>query len=136
MNRNAYVDLCVHLQALRRRTEEVRSPLAPALGVAGSIYTHQLANVLRVLTDIRVRHLLADEVGLGKTVQALMILNALRRQRRDLRALVVVPDTALMVQWRDASSSLAFRTSPRVTPTSRSDSSASDGRLSASRLLP
>lgn len=30
-----------------------------------------------------------------------MILNALRRQRRDLRALVVVPDTALMVQWRD-----------------------------------
>lgn len=101
MNRNAYVDLCVHLQALRRRTEEVRSPLAPALGVAGSIYTHQLANVLRVLTDIRVRHLLADEVGLGKTVQALMILNALRRQRRDLRALVVVPDTALMVQWRD-----------------------------------
>lgn len=101
MSRNAYADLCVHLQALRRRAEEVRSPLAPALGVAGSIYTHQVANVLRVLTDIRVRHLLADEVGLGKTVQALMILNALRRQRRDLRALVVVPDTALMVQWRD-----------------------------------
>lgn len=101
MSRNAYVDLCVHLQALRRCAEEVRSPLAPALGVAGSIYTHQVANVLRVLTDIRVRHLLADEVGLGKTVQALMILNALRRQRLDLRALIVVPDTALMVQWRD-----------------------------------
>ena len=101
MSRNAYVDLCVHLQSLRRIAEEAKSPLVPALGVAGSIYTHQVANVLRVLTDIRVRHLLADEVGLGKTIQALMILNALRRQRRDLRALVVVPDTALMVQWRD-----------------------------------
>ncbi len=100
MSRNPYVDLCVHLQALRRRAEEVRSPLAAALGVAVSIYTHQVANVLRVLTDVRVRHLLADEVGLGKTVQALMILNALRRQRRDLRALIVVPDR-LVHQWRD-----------------------------------
>lgn len=66
MSRNAYVDLCVHLQALRRYAEEVISPLVPALGVAGSIYTHQVANVLRVLTDVRVRHLLADEVGLAE----------------------------------------------------------------------
>src|SRR4051794_21636520 len=100
MTRNPYVDLCLHLQALRRQAEEARTPLAPALGVAGSIYTHQVANVLRVLTDVRVRYLLADEVGLGKTVQALMILNALRRQRRDLRALVIVPDR-LVPQWRD-----------------------------------
>lgn len=100
MSRNPYVDLCLHLQALRRQAEEIRTPLASALGVAGSIYTHQVANVLRVLTDVRVRHLLADEVGLGKTVQALMILNALRRQRRDLRALAIVPDR-LVPQWRD-----------------------------------
>ncbi|WP_424813465.1 SNF2-related protein [Roseococcus sp. YIM B11640] len=100
MSRNPYVDLCLQLQALRRQAEEIRTPVAPALGVAGSVYTHQVANVLRVLTDVRVRHLLADEVGLGKTVQALMILNALRRQRRDLRALVIVPDR-LVPQWRD-----------------------------------
>ena len=100
MKRNLYVDLCLHVQALRRRAEEVRTPLASALGIAGSVYTHQIANVLRVLTDVRVRHLLADEVGLGKTIQALMILNALRRQRRNLRALVIVPDR-LVPQWRD-----------------------------------
>lgn len=100
MSRNPYVDLCLYLQAVRRQAEEARTPLASALGVAGSIYTHQVANVLRVLTDVRVRHLLADEVGLGKTVQALMILNALRRQRRDLCALVIVPDR-LVPQWRD-----------------------------------
>ena len=100
MSRNSYADLCLTVQALRREFEGVRTPLVPAIGVAASIYTHQIANVFRVLTDVRVRHLLADEVGLGKTVQALMILNALRYQRRDLRALVIVPDR-LVTQWRD-----------------------------------
>ena len=100
MKRNPYVDLCITAQALRREYEAARTPLAPATGVAASLYTHQLANVFRVLTDVRIRHLLADEVGLGKTVQALMILNALRYQRRDLRVLVIVPD-GLVTQWRD-----------------------------------
>lgn len=100
MIRNPYVDLCLKVQATRRHFEGVRTPLAAAVGVAASLYTHQLANVLRVLTDVRVRHLLADEVGLGKTVQALMVLNALRYQRPGLRALVVVPDQ-LVTQWRD-----------------------------------
>ena len=97
---NPYVDLCLAVQAIRRDVERVRTPLATVTGVAASIYTHQLANTLRVLSDLRVRHLLADEVGLGKTVQALMVLNALRSQRTDLRALVVVPDR-LVTQWRD-----------------------------------
>ena len=98
--RNTYVDLCLQVQAVRRTYEGIRTPLAPAVGVAASLYTHQLANVQRVLTDVRVRHLLADEVGLGKTVQALMVLNALRNQRSDLQALIVVPDE-LVAQWRD-----------------------------------
>lgn len=97
---NPYVDLCLVIQALRRNSERLRTPLIPATGIAASIYPHQLANALRVLADLRVRHLLADEVGLGKTVQALMILNALRSQRPQLKALIVVPDR-LVPQWRD-----------------------------------
>ena len=100
MRRNSYADLCLTAQALRREFEAVQTPLAPATGIAGSLYTHQIANVFRVLTDVRVRHLLADEVGLGKTVQALMILNALRYHRPDLLVLVVVPND-LVTQWRD-----------------------------------
>lgn len=100
MTRNAHADFCLSVQALRRYVDGVRTPLATAIGVAASLYTHQLANVERVLTDIRVRHLLADEVGLGKTVQALMILNALRCQRSDLTAIIIVPDR-LVSQWRD-----------------------------------
>ena len=98
--RNRYLDICIHVQALRRYVEGIRTPLASATGVAAAVYTHQICNVHRVLTDIRVRHLLADEVGLGKTVQALMILNALKFQRTELRALIVVPDK-LVTQWRD-----------------------------------
>lgn len=100
MRKNPYANLCLSVQALRRDFEGIRTPLAPATGVASTVYTHQIANVFRVLTDVRVRHLLADEVGLGKTVQALMILNALRYQRPDLRALVVVPQ-GLVTQWRN-----------------------------------
>lgn len=98
--KNIYAELCITVQALRRHCEGLRTPLAPATGVAAFIYTHQVANVYRVLTDVRVRHLLADEVGLGKTVQALMILNALRYERKELRVLVIVPDR-LVTQWRD-----------------------------------
>ena len=97
---NPYVDFCIAAQAVRRESERLRGPLAAATGVAAAMYTHQLGNVQRVLTDVRIRHMLADEVGLGKTVQALMVLNALRIARPDLTALVVVPDT-LVGQWRD-----------------------------------
>lgn len=97
---NPYVALCLAVQALRRESERLRTPLVAAMGVAANVYTHQLANTLRILTDVRVRHLLADEVGLGKTVQALMVLNALRSEHPGLRALVVVPDR-LVPQWRD-----------------------------------
>ena len=44
------------------------------------------------------RWLLADEVGLGKTIEACLILNHLVHTRRIERCLVVAP-AALTVQW-------------------------------------
>lgn len=100
MSVDPYYRLCLTLQAIRRQVEGHRSPLIPALGIAADLFPHQTGNVYRVLSDVCVRHLLADEVGLGKTVQALMVLNALHHQTPSLRALVVVPDQ-LVTQWRD-----------------------------------
>ena len=88
------------LQALRRKVEGARSATASALGVRAQIYPHQVANVERVLSAPEIRHLIADEVGLGKTVQALMIINAVRLAHPTARVAVLVPD-ALMAQWRD-----------------------------------
>lgn len=74
--------------------------LGGALGVAAEPLPHQLATVRRVLSEAEIRHLISDEVGLGKTVQALMIVNALRFQDPTHRTLVVAPDN-LLSQWQD-----------------------------------
>jgi ATP-dependent helicase HepA len=99
-----YASLVFGTQALRRLVER-DAELGGALGVAAELWEHQVAQVSAVLEDIHVRHVLGDEVGLGKTVQALAIIRALRLQRGyarapDLRVVIVVPDE-LMQQWRD-----------------------------------
>lgn len=93
-----FIDLCLGVQAVRRKVEREVAGLGGATGVAAIPYPHQLANVQRILTDSRIRHLIADEVGLGKTVQTLMILNALRLQNPHHRALILVPEN-LAPQW-------------------------------------
>jgi ATP-dependent helicase HepA len=93
-----YRCLVAGAQAARRRVEGLGLAIGGALGVAAEPYPHQIAAVRRILTDTRVRHLISDEVGLGKTVQALMVLNALRYQNAALRAVILVPDR-LVGQW-------------------------------------
>jgi ATP-dependent helicase HepA len=115
-----YRDMVFGVQALRRRVERDALALGGALGAALRLLPHQIANAARVLTDLEVRHLLADEVGLGKTAQAVMILNALRLQREGLRAAVLVPD-ALAVQWRDE-----LRSRGHVAPVDGMDGEAAD----------
>ena len=97
MTMNAYLAMAHGVQALRRRVERDHSLLG-ALGVAADPLPHQMANVTRLLEAPELRHLLADGVGLGKTVQTLMILNALRLQDPDHKTLLVVPDH-LIGQW-------------------------------------
>ena len=59
---------------------------------------HQLAVVRKVLQDKHKKYLLADEVGLGKTIEAGMILRELILQNPDSIAVVTVPDS-LVEQW-------------------------------------
>ncbi|HYE05251.1 MAG TPA: DEAD/DEAH box helicase [Planctomycetota bacterium] len=59
---------------------------------------HQLLTARRALSDRRIRFLLADEVGLGKTIEAGLIVQSLLTARPDLRVLVIVPG-ALVSQW-------------------------------------
>ncbi len=79
---------------------EERPPLAAPL--YGAIYpeAYQLVPVLRALDMPRVALLLADAVGLGKTIQAGMVLRELMLRRRIRRILVICP-AALRTQWRD-----------------------------------
>lgn len=63
-------------------------------------YEHQVAAVKMVLNRMRGRALLADEVGLGKTVEAGIILSELWRRRLVRRVLVLAPP-GLVTQWQE-----------------------------------
>lgn len=73
---------------------------AVAAPLYGAIHpeAYQLVPVLRALEMPRVALLLADAVGLGKTIQAGMVLRELMLRRRIRRVLVLCP-AALRTQW-------------------------------------
>ncbi len=72
--------------------------LGSFLGGRIDLFPHQLYTAMRAVEQNPVRWLLADEVGLGKTVEACLILSALLRTGRAHRALILAPST-LTVQW-------------------------------------
>jgi ATP-dependent helicase HepA len=74
------------------------SRLNGLLGIRANLIPHQLYVAWAACEREQVRVLLADEVGLGKTLEAGMILTRLLKLERIERALIVVPD-ALQVQW-------------------------------------
>lgn len=62
---------------------------------------HQISVVRRILNDPSQRYLLADEVGLGKTIEAgVVIRQAVLDDPRHHRVVVLVP-SVLVHQWRD-----------------------------------
>jgi SNF2 family DNA or RNA helicase len=63
-------------------------------------YEHQIETALRALRDMRGRALLADEVGLGKTIEAGIIMKELI-QRGLVRSVLVLTPASLTEQWRE-----------------------------------
>jgi superfamily II DNA or RNA helicase len=60
---------------------------------------HQLYALNRAMSQHRIRYLLADEVGLGKTIEAGLILRELKLRGMAKRVLVVAPK-GLVRQWQ------------------------------------
>ncbi len=84
---------------------------------------HQIETVRKVLRRFRGRVLLADEVGLGKTIEACLLLREYLLRGLAKRVLILVP-TALVSQWRDELSSkfhLKFSTPPKTGTADRLD---------------
>ena len=77
-----------------------RQPVSSPLHSGIRVEDYQLVPLLRALQMPRVNLLIADDVGLGKTVEAGLILKELLLRRRIRRVLVLVP-AALRLQWRD-----------------------------------
>lgn len=62
------------------------------------LHAYQIETVRRVLRVLRGRALLADEVGLGKTIEALMVLREYELRGMAKRVLVIAP-SALVRHW-------------------------------------
>lgn len=84
------------LQALRRRLDPV-TPRGERAAV--DVIPYQLAPAVAMAAGAS-RILLADEVGLGKTIQAGWIVSDLCAREHDGRILLAVP-AGLRLQWRD-----------------------------------
>ncbi len=85
-------------EALHRRAEMRRSPVRGLVGARMDLIPHQLFIADEVANRPQPRVLLADQVGLGKTIEACLILHRLILTGRAERVLILVPDP-LMHQW-------------------------------------
>lgn len=73
-------------------------PFRGAIGCRVQLLPHQLWVLKRCLEEKQIRALLADEVGLGKTIEAGLVFSALHARAQLKRVLILVPP-ALKVQW-------------------------------------
>ena len=73
-------------------------------------FWHQIETVRKVLKQFRGRVLLADEVGLGKTIEAGMVLKEYALRGMAERVLVLTP-ASLVGQWREELVETKFRLS-------------------------
>lgn len=80
------------------RSEVSKQRTRGLMGARVALLPHQMAIAYKVASRELPRALLADEVGLGKTIEACLIYSALRALGRADRVLVLTPDS-LVHQW-------------------------------------
>ena len=93
-----FTDFDLRGEALRRRAEMRRSPVRGLAGARMDLIPHQLFIADEVANRPQPRVLLADQVGLGKTIEACLILHRLILTGRAERVLILVPEP-LIHQW-------------------------------------
>lgn len=88
-------------EPVRRLLLAERAATASATGITSagvSMHGHQIGTALRIIRDPIQRYLLADEVGMGKTIQAGFVMRQLLIDAPGRTIGAIVPD-ALALQW-------------------------------------
>jgi len=70
--------------------------------LAGSkiyLLPHQVNTIMRCLQSNPCRYMLADEVGMGKTIEAISVMKIYLQNKSNAKVLIIVPDT-LKEQWK------------------------------------
>lgn len=99
---SAQIDRADHFllryNSFKQQQEQFQSPLRGLRGIKAGLIPHQLHIAKEVGQRTAPRVLLADEVGLGKTIEAGMILQQQLFSEKAQRVLIVVPEN-LQHQW-------------------------------------
>ena len=90
----------LRLQAEQLRLSQGFDHLICLEDIAVEHYEHQLETALRALREMRGRALLADEVGLGKTIEAGIVMKELI-ERGLVHTILVLTPASLTEQWRE-----------------------------------
>jgi ATP-dependent helicase HepA len=91
-------NFALRYRALTNQYQQLKSPMRGLCGMRAGLIPHQLFIAHEVGRRYAPRVLLADEVGLGKTIEAGMIIHQQVLAGRAERILIVVPET-LQHQW-------------------------------------
>lgn len=91
-------DFNLRFATLEQRASSMKNQHSGLLGARTSLLSHQLYVASTVGKRFAPRVLLADEVGLGKTIEAGLILSQQLKRGRVERVLIAVPDP-LLHQW-------------------------------------
>lgn len=70
------------------------------VGCRTFLMAHQISTIVRAFESRPIRYMLADEVGLGKTIEACSIIKILESENKNLKVLYLVPG-ALAQQWEN-----------------------------------
>src|ERR1039458_6057850 len=95
-NLEAFLDAVRWGAASIADTRQLQSPFRSGI----EIESYQLDPVVRAIQMPRVNLLIADDVGLGKTIESGMVVLELMLRHRANRILVVCP-SSLQIKWRD-----------------------------------
>lgn len=95
---DASADFDLRFAALKHQYQRRKSPVRGFRGARIDLLPHQLGLAAEVASRLAPRVLLADEVGLGKTIEAGLILQRLLQTGRARRVLILVPES-LLHQW-------------------------------------
>ncbi len=87
-----------HVTLLSKIKNETAGGLLSSLASGVIPLPHQLHVLNRAMESNNIRYILADEVGLGKTIEAGMVIKELKARGLVKRVLVVCP-TGLVTQW-------------------------------------
>jgi len=98
-NFDSSVKFDLHFEATRLSLAYEYNHLLSLSSTRTNLEPYQVEAVYKVLNSYKQRFLIADDVGLGKTIEAGMILKELALRGRAKRILIVVP-APLRYQWR------------------------------------